>query len=76
MVDGSVVFDGADIGTGARITRSVVGAGARIGAGTIVCDAVIGDNADVGADNELINGIRVWPDVHIPPGSVRFSADS
>lgn len=76
VVDGSVVFDGADIGAGARITRSVVGAGARIGAGTVVCDAVIGDNAVIGADNELTSGIRVWPDVQIPAGSVRFSADS
>ena len=76
VVDGSVVFDGADIGVGVRITRSAVGASARIGAGTVVCDAVIGDNADVGADNELTSGVRVWPDVHIPPGSVRFSADS
>ena len=73
---GSIVFDGADIGAGARITRSVIGAGARIGAGTVVCDAVIGDNADIGADNELTSGIRVWPDVRIPAGSVRFSADS
>jgi mannose-1-phosphate guanylyltransferase len=76
VVDCSVVFDGADIGTGAGITRSVVGAGARIGDGTVVRDAVIGDGADIGAGNELLNGIRVWPGVHIPPRSVRFSADS
>ena len=76
VVDCSVVYDGADIGAGARVVRSVIGVGARIGAGSLVCDAVVGDNADIGANNELRSGLRVWPGVHIPAGSVRFSADS
>jgi mannose-1-phosphate guanylyltransferase len=37
---------------------------------------VIGDGADIGSGNELLTGVRVWPDVILPPGSVRFSSDS
>ncbi len=75
-VDRSVVFDGARIGPGARVSGSVVGSQARIDAGAVVADAVIGDRAVVGAGCELLAGIRVWPDVELPAGSVRFSAGS
>ena len=36
---------------------------------------VIGDRAVLGAGIELLAGARVWPDVQLPDGSVRFSAD-
>ncbi|ACV80468.1 mannose-1-phosphate guanylyltransferase [Nakamurella multipartita] len=75
VVDGSVIFDGARVDRDARITRSVIGSDARIGADSIVDDAVIGDRALVGARCELRSGIRVWPDVNLPAGSVRFSTD-
>lgn len=75
VVDGSVVFDGARIGPGALVRRSVVGAGAVIGAGTTLEDALVGDRARVGAGVELRFGARVWPDVEIADGAVRFSSD-
>lgn len=75
-VDRSVVFDGAWIGADAQVSGSVVGAGARIEAGAVVSDAVIGDRAVVGARCELLAGIRIWPDVELPAGSVRFSSDA
>lgn len=74
-VDGSVIFDGATVGVGATITGSIVGAGAVIGAGTRVTDAVIGDGAAIGEQNELLAGVRVWPDVTIADCAVRFSSD-
>ena len=37
---------------------------------------VIGDGAYVGAGNELLKGLRVWPDMRIEPTSVRFSTDA
>jgi len=73
-VDGSIVFDQADIGSGARIVRSVIGHGATIGAGAVICDAVIGDAATIGAGNELLAGIRIWPGTVLPADGVRFSA--
>ncbi|MDP9116125.1 MAG: NDP-sugar synthase [Actinomycetota bacterium] len=75
VVDGSVVFDGASIGAGALVRRSVIGFGVRIGEGAVVEDAVIGDRASIGARVELRGGARVWPDVELGDGSVRFSSD-
>jgi mannose-1-phosphate guanylyltransferase len=75
VVDGSVLFDGARIDAGAVIRRSVVGFGTHIGAGVILEDAVIGDRAVLGERVELLHGARVWPQVALSAGSVRFSAD-
>lgn len=74
-VDGSVVFDGAVIGAGARITNSIIGAGASVGAGCTIDGAVIGDGARIGDGNELLTGVRIWPDIDLAASSVRFSSD-
>jgi mannose-1-phosphate guanylyltransferase len=74
-IDTSVIFDGARIGAGAEIVRSVIGAEAQVGHGTVICDGVIADRASIGARCELSGGIRVWPEVRIPDGGVRFSPD-
>lgn len=76
LIDGAVVFDGAEIAEGARVTDSIVGAGAVIGAGSVLRGAVIGDGAVIGRGNELLDGVRVWPQAHLADGSVRFSSDS
>lgn len=76
VIDGAVVFDGAEIAEGARVTDSIVGAGAVIGAGSVLRGAVIGDGAVIGRGNELLDGVRVWPQAHLADGSVRFSSDS
>lgn len=75
VVDGSVLFDGVTVGEGAVVRRSVVGFGAVIGAGAVLEDAVIGDRARIGARVELLEGARVWPEVHLADGSIRFSSD-
>ncbi|RJL30490.1 sugar phosphate nucleotidyltransferase [Bailinhaonella thermotolerans] len=75
VVEGSVIFDDAVIEEGVVVVDSVVGAGVRVGAGTVLRGAVLGDGADVGPRNELLAGARVWPEVKLPPGSVRFSSD-
>jgi mannose-1-phosphate guanylyltransferase len=75
VVKGSVVFDDAVIEPGARVVDSVVGRGARVGAGGVVVGAVLGDRCDIGARNELLTGVRVWPDAVLADGSVRFSSD-
>jgi mannose-1-phosphate guanylyltransferase len=74
-VDGAVLFDGARVGAGAVVRRSVLGRDAVVEDGAIVEDAVIGDRAVVGPGVELRAGVRVWPDVVLPAGSIRFSAD-
>jgi mannose-1-phosphate guanylyltransferase len=75
IVDASVLFDGAQVAEGSVVRRSVVGFGASVGRGAIVEDAVVGDRARIGARVELRAGVRVWPDVELPEGSVRFSSD-
>ncbi len=75
VVDGAVLFDGARVEAGAHVTRSVVGAAAVVAADAVLADAVIGDRARIGGRVELRAGARVWPDVELPAGSVRFSAD-
>ena len=75
VVDGSVVFDGATLAPGAVVRRSVVGAGAVIGPDTIIEDAVIGDRAVLGARLELRAGARVWPEIRLADGAIRFSTD-
>jgi mannose-1-phosphate guanylyltransferase len=75
-VDGSVLFDDADVAAGARVVGSVVGRGARVGEGTALSGVVVGDDARIGARNELVDGARVWPGAVLADGAVRFSPDA
>lgn len=75
IVEGSVVFDGAEIGSNCVIRNSIVGAGAVIDDYCTIDGSVIGDHSRVGARNELIAGVRVWVNAVIPELSVRFSSD-
>lgn len=74
-ITGSALFDGVHVAKGAVVRDCVVGRGARIGEGAVLRGALIGDGAVVGAGCELLEGVRVWPGVELPPGGVRFSAD-
>lgn len=76
VVDAAVIFDGARIGPGAVVRRAAVGAGAVVGAGSVVEDAVLGDRAVLGKGIELRAGARVWPDVQLADGALRFSSDA
>ena len=75
VVQGSVIFDDAVIGERAVVRGSVIGRGAVIGADAVIESAVIGDGARIGDANELLAGIRVFPEVELPPRGVRFSSD-
>ena len=75
-MDGSVVLDGAVIAPEAVVVDSVVGADAYIGDRSSLTRCVIGDRARLGRDIELREGARVWPDVALVDGAVRFSTDA
>lgn len=75
QVSGSVLFDGAQVGEDTIVEDSIIGAGAVIGPGCVIRSAVIGDGATIGADNELLDGVRVWPGVELGDCAVRFSSD-
>jgi mannose-1-phosphate guanylyltransferase len=74
-VDGSVLFDGAEVGESAVVRDSVLGRGARVEAGAVLDQAVLGDGAVVGSGNELRAGLRLWPGAELPATAVRFSSD-
>ena len=74
-VTGSVLFDGAEIGQGCVVEDSIIGAGAVIGDGSVLHSVVVGDRARIGAGNELLAGVRVWPEVALGDCAVRFSSD-
>lgn len=76
QVIGSVLMDLCQVGPGARVEHSVLGIGARVGADAVLHDVVVGDRAVVGSRCELRAGLRVWPDVVLPDGALRFSADT
>ena len=65
-VESSILMAGARVGAGAVVIRSVVGEGAGVGPGCVLTDAVVGNRASV---------VRIWPDVTLPDGAVRFSSD-
>ena len=74
-VAGSVVLDDVAIGRDCLIEDSIIGAGAVIGDGCVLHSAVIADGSRIGAGNELLDGVRVWPDVELQDCAVRFSSD-
>ncbi len=71
---GAMLLDGVAVGANALVQRSVVAAGGRIGDGAVLSDAVIGEGAVVGAGCELRDGVRIWPNVVLPDGGIRFSS--
>ncbi|MGA0066166.1 MAG: sugar phosphate nucleotidyltransferase [Candidatus Nanopelagicales bacterium] len=75
-VHGSVLLDGAVIAPGAVIVASVVGRHAYVGDGSSLTECVIGDAARLGRGIELTSGARVWPEVDLVDGAVRFSTDA
>ncbi len=76
VLDGSVVMDDTVVGADAVVRGSVLGTGARVGAGCRLENAVVGDGAEIGERNELLAGARVWLEVALPAGAVRFSSDA
>jgi len=72
-IEQAVVLNGADIGPGCYLRYCILGAGARVGAGsTIEGGAVLGEGVTVGADNVLTHGARIFPNVTLADGAIRF----
>ncbi|HEY1591321.1 MAG TPA: NDP-sugar synthase [Solirubrobacteraceae bacterium] len=72
-VENSVVLAGATIGAHTTISSSIVGAGARIGDHChLDAGVVLGDRVALGEGNMLTAGARVFPDVALPAGAIRF----
>jgi mannose-1-phosphate guanylyltransferase len=73
VVEGSILFDGAEVEPGAVVRGSIIGPNARVGQNAIVRGlSVLGARCVVGEGNVLDQGIRVNPGVVLPPRSVGF----
>lgn len=72
VVRDSILHEGVVVEAEAVIEGSILGRGSHVGADCRIVDAVVGHMARIGAGNELRAGIRVWPGLTIPEGSVRF----
>ncbi len=75
VLDAAVLLDRAVVGSGSVVRRSIVGRKATIGDYCVLQDAVVGDGVVLGAHNELLSGIRLFPDAVIADRALRFSSD-
>ena len=73
VVEGSILFDGAEIEADAVVRGSIIGPGARVDQEAIVRGlSVLGARCVSGEGNVLDQGIRINPGVVLPPGSMSF----
>jgi mannose-1-phosphate guanylyltransferase len=73
LVEGSILFDGAEIEPGAMVRGSVIGPRARVGQDVIVRGlSVLGAGCVIGEGNILDRCVRINPGVVLPPRSMSF----
>lgn len=72
-VDGAVVLDGAVVGPHATVTEAIVGPGAQLGPHCRIGKGVVlGEGVVLGAENHLTAGARLFPNVSLPDGAIKF----
>jgi mannose-1-phosphate guanylyltransferase len=73
VVEGSILFDGAEVEPDAVVRGSILGPNARVGQEAIVRGlSVLGANCVIGEGNVLDQGVRINPGVVLPPRSMSF----
>ena len=73
VVEGSILFDGAEVEPDAVVRGSIIGPNARVGQEAIVRGlSVLGANCVIGEGNVLDQGVRINPGVILPPRSMSF----
>ena len=75
LIKGSVIFDQVVIEDGVTIENSIVSTDSVIKDNNKLSDAVIGERVVIESNNELLAGVRVFPDAKILSGNIRFSSD-
>jgi mannose-1-phosphate guanylyltransferase len=72
-VERSVVLAGSEIGARCELRDCIVGPRCRIGDGTSVTGgAVLGEGVELGADNVISRGARIFPEVRLGDGAIKF----
>jgi mannose-1-phosphate guanylyltransferase len=72
-VSGSVVHDGVQLENAVVVRDATIGTRSTIGHGTEVTGAVLGARVSVGADNELRDGVRLWPGLDTGDRGITFT---
>jgi mannose-1-phosphate guanylyltransferase len=72
-IERAVVMRGSEIGANCTLSNCIVAGGVRIGDNTrIEGMAVLGEGVTIGSDNQITNGMRVFPGTELPAGAIRF----
>jgi mannose-1-phosphate guanylyltransferase len=72
-VSGSVLHEGVVLENAVVVRDSTLGTRTRIGRGSELTGAVVGARVTVGADNELRDGIRLWPGLDTGDRGITFT---
>ncbi len=72
-VERAVVLAGTKIGARCELRDCIVGPRCRIGDGSSVTGgAVLGEGVVLGGDNVITRGARIFPEVQLPDGAIKF----
>lgn len=72
-VEGAILWHNSKVGKKAILRNCIVASHSYIQEESQVLDnCVLGDNVVVGRNNKLAQGIRIWPDKRIEPGTISF----
>ena len=72
-LEGSILWDGAQIGEGAFLEGCVLGSNVRVAGGVKIGQGcVLADDVVVGAGNRLEHGMAVWPGTTLSSNSISF----
>jgi mannose-1-phosphate guanylyltransferase len=74
LIEGSVLHDGVVIGERATVQSTICGGGVTLGAATRCNNVVIGSGVHIGADNELRDGLRLWPGLDVPDRGLTYGS--
>ena len=72
-VSGSVLHEGVVLEDAVIVRDSTIGAGSSVGHGSEITGAVIGARVKIGADNELRDGVRLWPGLDTGDRGITFT---
>ena len=72
-VEGAILWHNSKVGKKAILRNCIVASHSYIHEESQVLDnCVLGDNVVVGRNNKLAQGIKIWPDKRIEPGTISF----
>ena len=72
LVQRSLLWDDCTVGDGARVRNCLLSSCCRVGRGSALDSCILGDKVTIGANNELPQGVRIWPGKCIDDHAISF----